>query len=115
MEGITPEEWDREGWLALCGDHLDNFLDEEKDGYGDIFEEEPPLKCDFKGCNREADFELYPGIMETVEKVKEKETEEYVPLEEEFKAIDREINEVEESDKYHSVYRKSDKKSKGEK
>lgn len=125
---LTPQEWDREGWLALCGEHLDLYYEEEKDAYAEVSDDVEYQYCDHKGCKKEADYELYPGIKERMKNIKLEECEplsSYVVNEDDLDEIENEIEEVskemdEEVDNnkkenFYATYRKADKKSKGEK
>lgn len=73
---ILSSEWERDGWIASCEEHLDDLKDEDRDGFADAASD---LYCDYKDCEKKADFEIYPDLLE---RVKETESEEYEELEE---------------------------------
>lgn len=85
---LTPDEWGREGWIALCEEHLDLYYEKGRDGYGEVCEKAKPLFCDHKGCEREAKWELYGDLQKTVEEVQEEGSEPYISLDEWLKEED---------------------------
>lgn len=65
--GLKPEEWDRSGWIATCDEHLDDFYDEERDGYAPAAEEAEELYCDMKGCDRLAKYEIFGDLKKSIQ------------------------------------------------
>ncbi len=72
MSNLTPDKWDREGWLALCEDHLPLYYSECTDVYS--YEEEivvdgDILVCDHSNCEEVAAYELYPNLLNVLQNI----------------------------------------------
>lgn len=66
-QGFRPEEWDRNGFLCLCPDHVDDFEQE-----GDVATSVMGYYiCDAYGCGSIAKHELYPGLEDSLKKASE--------------------------------------------
>lgn len=78
--GITPDQWERDGFICLCELHLEEFKQE-----GDVASDDCPCDdtCFMNGCSRETVYELYPGLKEDLEQAR-KDIEEgnLIPFEE---------------------------------
>ena len=60
---LTPRKWKRNGWIAVCKRHFNDYYNEERDGYDDA---ESDLKCDHKDCSNEAVYEIFPNLCEVL-------------------------------------------------
>lgn len=50
-------------WHGLCKYHFEKFLDKERDLW---CEEDDLGTCDFVGCDKKAEYELYPNLKEKI-------------------------------------------------
>lgn len=80
MPGITPEQWERDGFVCTCEIHLEAFQQED-----DVVSDDCPCDdpCMMDGCTDEAVYEIYPDmksdLKEAAQQIKEGKT---VPFDE---------------------------------
>lgn len=63
-------------WHALCRKHFKQLLNKETDGW---CRERDIGGCCYEDCDEQAEYELYPNLVELLEKMKK---EKFVPLKE---------------------------------